>query len=247
MKLLIPVFLFLVTFHLSSQEVINPEIEKYQKSKWSVGVNYSQNYCYRFYLTDKETLKDIIEIYDGYQLPDFGYNTGINVLYKLTEKLSFESGIKLHVNGERTKYSDSLRWPEGGTDPKYENLLRTKFHLRDQFFEVPLKVNYYFKRSKVSFFGSGGIIPTYIFCNKSTTYLYFTDRTEIRKSKSYWRGGNNISLTLSLSAGMDIDLFNDFILRIEPSFRSVIFPLNDFDIKRYDYSGGLNLGFFYNL
>lgn len=247
MKLLIPAFLIFIAFHLSSQDVINPEIEKYQKSKWSVGMNYSQNYCYRFYLTDQEVLQDLIDIYNDYQLPDFGYNTGVTVLYRINEKLSFESGLKLHIHGEKTKYIDDFRWPEEGTDPNYENLHRIKYHKRDQFFEIPLKVNYYFKKSNISFFGSGGIIPTYIFRDISTTYYYFSDRTETRKSSSYWRGGYKISLALSLSAGMDIALFNDFILRIEPNVRSVIFPLNDYDIKRYDYSGGLNLGFFYNL
>src|SRR4051812_48865989 len=75
-----------------------------KSKKISIGVMYSPDYCYRTLKPDaSEISKAIVETRDNFEIPKFGFTTGLSFIYQLNKKLSLETGLQFSDKGEKTK------------------------------------------------------------------------------------------------------------------------------------------------
>lgn len=252
MKLFLSAIFILIYIHLFSQDLACPKFKNSINSKWAIGANFSENYCSRFLYSTDDNGDLVINNRNKIEIPDFGYNTGFVLLYSFNNRIKFESGIQFNAIGDKTKKKiiDSFTWPDNIPDPKYADMQAIRFNHQYQYFEIPMKIDFLFnkaKRGKFDFFGSFGFIPMFYYQSISKGYYYFSDRTEIKSNVFQYDFFNIFSLSVYLSAGMDYNFLNRFVLRIEPNFRSQIISISNAPVWGYYYSGGLNLGLLYKL
>lgn len=214
--------------------------------KFFIGVNFSPDYCYRYITKNDNSIANdqwtrIKNLEDSIYKPTFGYTTGLNLVYRIKQRLSVETGIQYSRKGYKTipiltVYDFNLN-PEKATNYIY-------FHYLD----IPLKANLSFLKSKLQIVTSFGTVLNYLLQVSSRTVpetptASFQTQTHISKY-SY----NKINLSPTVSAGLKYNINDKINLRAEPTFS---YGLLNTDSKSYAFTHlwttGLNLSFNYGL
>lgn len=248
MRLLI----FILIFSTSSLFAGQPDSLK--TKKWALGLTYSPDFCYRtaFNKNNQSTYSNIVE------KPKYGYTAGLNILYRLMDKIGVEFGILYSTKGQKIN-TESYTWinPDDLQDPTVPNYnssaavigtnRKTKYTY--QYLEIPVKINAYLvSHKKLKIFPSLGCSIN-IFTGKKTesTFDYNDGRTEKEKS-SYYNSKNIPSAEFAVLVGVGVtyDISDKLFVKFEPSYRSFIRPLVDYPLSGTFYSIGANTGLYFN-
>lgn len=214
--------------------------------KFSVGLNFSPDYCYRTLKTDISYLLFEPEYRDNQEYPKFGYTAGVNGNYILNKKISFESGFYFSDKGETIKlYGTQLigtpRDPNGFQN--YFITINNKYYYLD----IPFKVNIYLATKNTKFYISGGLSTNILLAHFYTMKSQIENNQQKTSTKKIEKEFYPINFAVTGGFGFSYDLNERYILRFEPVFRHSLTSIINDPVKHYLYSAGLNLGLSYKL
>jgi hypothetical protein len=244
MKLSVIPLIFFVFLSFSAKS----QTEEPKPKKFSFGVNFSPDYSYRSLHSNNPDYDFAMNQLNDWEVPAFGFTTGLSVRYLANRKFEFESGIQFSdktYNFDVNK--DDYEIPDNGPyqpdDPAIPERAITSYHY--YYLGVPIKLNYYFLQKRIRMYVSAGVSTDFLLDDKSKSFMKFSDGTEIQENFENDYDYNKISLTGLAGFGAEVNLFQRFGIRVEPVFRYTFTPLLDELMKVNLYSAGLNVIIFY--
>lgn len=239
MKLSVIPFIFFVLLSFS----VKSQTQEPKPKKFSFGVNFSPDYSYRSLHSNNPDNDFVMNQLNDWEVPAFGFTTGLSVRYLANEKFEFESGLQFSdktYNFDVSKDDWDLPVHE---DPAIPDRSVTRNHF--YYLGVPVKLNYYFLQKRIRMYVSAGISADFFLDDKSKSFMKFSDGSEIHENYENDYDYNKISLTGLAGFGAETKLSQRFGIRVEPVFRYSFTPLVAAPMKGYLYSAGLNLVLFY--
>ena len=244
MKLSVIPFIFFVLLSFS----VKSQTQEPKPKKFSFGVNFSPDYSYRSLHSNNPDHDFAINQLNDWEVPAFGFTTGLSVRYLANEKFEFESGIQFsdktyNFDVNKDDYvspNDGLNQPD---DPAIPDRSVTRNHF--YYLGVPIKLNYYFIQKRIRMYLSAGVSTDFFLDDKSKSFMKFSDGTEIRETFENDYDYNKISLTGLAGFGAETKFSQRFGIRVEPVFRYSFTPLVAAPMKGYLYSAGLNFVLYY--
>ncbi len=244
MKFSVIPFIFFVFLSFSAKS----QTEEPKPKKFSFGVNFSPDYSYRSLHSNNPDYDFVSNQLDDWEVPAFGFTTGLSVRYLANEKFEFESGLQFSdktynfdVNKDDYEIPDNS--PYQPNDPAIPDRSITKNHF--YYLSVPIKLNYYLLQKRIRMYVSAGVSTDFLLDDKSKSFMKFSDGTEIHENFENDYDYNKISLTGLAGFGAETKLSQHFGIRVEPVFRYTFTPLLNELMKINLYSAGLNVIFFY--
>ena len=159
-----------------------------------------------------------------------GYNVGLTVEYKLSDKFSLQSGLiytrkKYKMNGEDYH-------PPKGTWFDYIHLVDVTGNC--EMFDIPLNVRFNAIRKKSSnFFVTAGL-STYLMKEENYSYYYYYNSnptTPTTRDRSYDTDSEYLFSILNISVGYEKKLSKAFSLQVEPFFKQPLTGLGFGEMK----------------
>lgn len=244
MKISVIPFILFVLFSFSGKS----QTEEPKPKRFSFGVNFSPDYSYRSLHSNNSDYDFVSKQLNDWEVPAFGFTTGLSVRYLANEKFEFESGIQFSdktYNFDVNK--DDFVIPDNGIyqpdDPAIPDRSVTRNHF--YYLGVPVKLNYYLLQKRIRMYVSAGVSADFFLDDKSKSFMKFSDGTEIRETFENDYDYNKISLTGLAGFEAETKLTQHFGIRVEPVFRYSFTPLLNELMKVNLYSAGLNLELFY--
>jgi hypothetical protein len=238
MKLLLTL-LTLIPLTLFCQNPATPK-----KVEFSIGLTFSPDYCYRTLKTDGSIAiyKWAAESRDTFEIPKFGYTTGLNFAVKFNKRFSLETGLLFSDKGEKTKRLSDLH----AIKPDSTMPTAVSFIYRYIYLDIPFKVNYYILTKRTKLYVMAGISPNILLTQQTASVIEFNDGRK-ETNRSHESGYLLVDLTVIAGLGFSYDLSDKLSFRLEPTYRRSITPINDGGIRSYLYSIGLTTGLYYKL
>jgi hypothetical protein len=179
-----------------------------------------------------------------------GYKIGIPILYYIKPKLAFNSGVFLK---KRVFETDKSQFVDDRTGFVIADTIEW-YSAQSNFIDVPVGINYYFFKRKVSMFGSTSIINSIKLHNK---YIHYVSENGTIKKETVSNNTTYLSYMLGISQGIGIDVdFGRFKVRVNPELNVFTTPFskNRYTLakiattdKYYYTDFNLNLGIYYSL
>ncbi len=239
MRLLI----FIIVFSYTCLFAGTPDSLK--TKKWAIGISCSPDYCNRVpYIKDGEvpTTNTIVK-------GKIGFTTGVNLLYRLMDKIGIEFGLLYSTKGQKTNTA-SVSWQTAGSSNSsstYVTVPEKTTTYAYKYLEIPLKVNVSLINKRFKVFPSIGCSAN-IFMGKSTrTSLKYDEGWENETSTAY--DSKNIpssEFALLLGIGLSYDINKKIFVKLEPSYRTFVRPIVDGPVSGTLYSIGANAGVYFN-
>jgi opacity protein-like surface antigen len=214
--------------------------------KWSIGLIYSPDFCFRQKYTSRMSLYN-----NETEKPKAGMTAGISFLYLLMDRIGIETGLLYSTKGEKvySSSSSSGNWvtPDGTT--VVVKPTENKSSYTYQYLEVPLKINWYAINNKLKLFPSLGVSAN-VFIGKKTVSEYRIEDGGPEKSTSKKYDSRNIpavDMALLVGVGLSYDVNKNIFVQAEPAYRQFVRPLVDSPISGRFYSFGLNAGVYFRI
>ena len=175
------------------------------------------------------------------EIAKFGYSTGFNLVYRIKNNFTIESGILFSDKGEKTKKYSLENSPSG-------NLPISNMDIHHYIYlDIPFKANYYVLTGKLKLFITAGVSANIFLTQKNTSVLGYSDRATEKQTSKINSGLSKINFSFIAGIGIDCPITKKINFKIQPVYRRSINSIIDAPIKSYLYSAGLNLGVFYKL
>jgi Outer membrane protein beta-barrel domain len=207
----------------------------------SIGLSYEEDICYR-QLNYSSTNKIAEAIRNNDETSKFGFTTGINFRYKLSNRITLELAVLYTNIGAKTKIKE-LEWATVSNE--LPNKSKTVFAFKT--LAAPLKINYKITIGKLNTYITTGLSLNYLINRKTTVTSYFADRGSAKTSDNLRLGFENFTFSLIAGFGIDYPLSKRITLNVEPIFRQGVSSVNtEKSAKEYLYTAGINTRAFYN-
>lgn len=227
----------MTTFHFKTIQILSfcfgfsfSTFAQDSENKWSIGMNFSPDLCYRFVSKEKKMLSEFKN--DDTRI---GFHCGIGAIYTLNDQFSIQADLGYSSLG----FSDKSSVYEANT-VEYWNSKRYYYFNN---IEIPLGFTYSFGRGKLK----GNLTPlTSVKMNlQYARVLNVTptlgDQFEVMEVLA---NGFYLNILVGARAGISYQLTNKVILKVLPEYKIGI--RKDFHGARL-WSLGLNVGCYYNL
>lgn len=210
------------------------------KSRFSVGINFSPNYCYRTLKYDDDD-KTVVEEREEYEIAGYGYNTGLSLQYLFTNRLGAELGIEF---SRQTSSHKDLTIGDGWGGSAGTWYREDRFN----YLEIPINFHYRFIDKKFYVYGFlGGSVNIFV-QNKSKLWAYFNDGSvDVRMSQYSASRPNRYIMALNGGLGLGYKANEKVDLNFKPIFRYSLKSVLDSNVEQYNYSVGCQLGFKINI
>ncbi len=231
-------FLALPSVLFSQDKADSPKPTSAPSGKLQIGLSFSPNVSFRK-LTAEESFRKLKESRDEYEIPTFGFTSGIQFLYSFHPKWSLQVGATFTKAGYQSKYETvRVNQPEPGTP------LKMKYRFEYHYLDLPVKLNYTIGRNNLKFFGSAGFCTHYFLNENYISTVVYADRTteSIQPTTDTYR---KLYGSILVSAGVDWQLHPQFNVRLEPIFRYGVNSINETPVRGYLWSAGLDCSVFY--
>jgi len=203
-----------------------------KKHKILIGASFSPNYCYRTLINNGggSITSSAISFRNSYEIPKYGYSTGINLFYELTSHIEFGAGFSYSNIGFQIDTKD-LTWDNSFSNPAFvppPNLFVTYNYI-----DIPLKVFFSYGNKRIRFISGIGINGNILVNNTSLSSSFIDEY--------------NISPEISL--GIECRLYSRMYLRAEPSFQYEILSTireSDLVLEQHLWSAGVNVSLLYH-
>ena len=225
------IFITIISFGQTSDEISSRE--------FSLGLTFSPDYCYRA-LNSESSGQWIADIRDSTEIPKFGFTTGLSLLFKPWNRISFETGIQFSDKGEKTITIELIPLEPDPALPTTQVRINHHYYYLD----IPIKVNYMVLKRKVKLFVSAGF--------STNIYLYQQSKlsfvgSDVTNTSSGSGDLSRFNVAILIGGGIIYDISKRLIFRLEPIYRRSVTPIADAPIKQYQYSIGANFGLYYKL
>ena len=231
--LLLLSFSIIPSFLIAQETISNTKVIK--EKGFSLGIHFSPDLCNGRLkgLDDREITSFWLNDINKYKKVKFGFRIGINTCYRLSKSFSIETGLQYSNEGFRSTGSDIVYGDM--IDPRYGFIYTSQsaklsipspdYH----YLNIPLQANYYFGKNK-SFLVGFGVITGFLL------------KTSIQSDNF-----NPISLSPTLSFGIEPQITEKMFLRFEPQFRYALTSVIDEAVIAYLWSIGLKISYYYKL
>ena len=202
----------------------------------SLGIHFSPDFCNGRLkgFDDREITSFFLNDINKYKKLKFGFRVGISTCYRFSKSFSIETGLQYSNEGFRSTGSDLVYGDM--IDPRYGFIYTSQpvnlstptpdYH----YLNIPLQANYYFGKNKTLLVGFG----------VTTGFLL---KTSIQSDNF-----NPISLSPTLSFGIEPQINDKMYLRFEPQFRYALTSVMDEAlITAYLWSIGVKISYYYKL
>ena len=218
-----------------------------KNNHFSIGVNFSPDYCYRTLTKNNKSLShdqwtNAKRIQDSIDRPKFGYTIGINLRLQLHKKVSIETGFQYSEKGYKTIPISTFYDP----NPPFSIVIATN-NINYDYFDLPLKVNFSFLEKRIQIATSAGLIFNVL---RQVSVKINPEPPSTFKTKTIidHYDYNKLNISALASVGLKFKLNKRMDLQLEPNFR---YGLLNTDSKSFQtnhlWSAGLNLGYYIGL
>ncbi len=210
--------------------------------RFSIGLSYSPDYCYRFLASPNSLFKGVVEVRNKLGIPTFGYTTGVNFAYRFNRRFTLEFGAMFSKHGENMNFMDLIYSAPNPNDP-----IKAKVYYRYYYIGIPIKVDFDILTKRAKLYATAGISPNIFIMDKTITFYEYSDGTITEKSRIKDFAFSSLNLAAIAGIGFSYDFTKHFYIRVEPTFRCSIISINQEPVKDYLYSVGLNTGLYFKL
>jgi len=236
MRNLIGMILFLSSLVGFGQELVEKE------NRISIGVNFSPNYSFRT-LKYSDELNFSFESRDDFEEASFGFNTGVQIMYKLKSKLELESGAQF--SRQTHKF---VNVPIIGGENHSEYMGTADSQNQYHYLEIPLKMNYRFIDRKFFVHATLGMSVNIFIDSRTKNWFEYNDgSSEVVFGEPAIFNENKIIFATMGGIMAGYNLNEKWSLRIEPLFRYSLTPIANAPIEQFNYSIGGQIGLVMNL
>jgi hypothetical protein len=216
--------------------------DKNPVQKILIGFSFSPDYSFRKLKNgDGNSSTDlVIKSRNEMEIAKFGYTTGLNVCFKFSQSVGFETGIQFSSKGYKTKDQDLVFFPPDASLPTKQQTIYAY-----QYIGLPLKARFSFGKNKVRFISGIGVAANFLLNVKQTFKYEYADGKTEKKSQSSKSGFRSVDISPFVSIGVDYKLNDQFLLFAEPAFRYGLIKTKDAPVTEKLWSAGLNIGFYY--
>ena len=234
--------LFILLTTLASLTVFGQDAKPTQKIL--IGFNFSPDYNFRTLKNnDGSTSSDyVIKSRNNIEVAKFGFTTGVNACFNVSQLVAFETGIQYTNKGYKTKNRDLTYMPPNTSLPT-----KAKIFYAYQYIGIPLKAKFFFGKSKVRFVSSIGFMTNFLLNVKQTIHYEYSNGKTEKKSQSSKSGFKKIDISPIISVGIYYKLNNKIDLYAEPTCRYGVVKTKDAPVTENLWNAGLNFGFYYAL
>ena len=212
-----------------------------RSNKFQVGVNFSLDNSNRILKNGNgDEVNDIlINLYNENDKFKIGYTAGLNFCYNFNRTIAIETGIYYSNKGYQSIIElNYINQP----DPISLKKMRSVYNYN--YVDVPLKANFTFGKKKLRFTTSTGLVLNRFLTSKTVIYREFADSKENFKTKeTSEKLFNPITISATVSAGIDWKLSSKTNLKIEPTFRYGLKGINNDPIVMYLWNYGINVNY----
>lgn len=233
-------FVFITTF--ISLSVLGQD--KNPTQKILIGFNFSPDYGSRTLKNNDGSSSSnlVIKSRNDIEVAKFGFTTGLNVCFNLSQLVGLETGIQFSNKGFKTKNQDLVYFPPNPSLPT-----KAKTNYTYEYIGIPLKAKFSFGKDKIQFLSSIGFMTNFLLNVKQTNiYEYSNGKTEKKKQTSA-SGFKKVDISPMVSVGIVYKLNNKIHLLAEPTFRYGVLKTKEAPVTENLWSAGLNFGFYYAL
>jgi Outer membrane protein beta-barrel domain len=211
----------------------------------SIGISFSPDYCYRF-LNSRGLNSWVADSRDTSEIPKFGYTVGVNVAWRINNRICIEAGLLYSDQSYQTKNCTLFDLNTSGKpDTLFPAISKSTYHYI--YLDIPVKVNYYLLIKRAKLYITGGISLNIFLAQKSTLKIDFKDDQTKTYNSTITSGLTKINLAAIAGFGFSYDVTKRIYFKIEPVFRCSITPIVQAPLREYLYSIGLNTGLYYRL
>jgi hypothetical protein len=218
------------------------ERDSIKSDRFQLGGIYSPEVGYRTLKTDREH-SWLKEGQDNMDVPKFGYSAGIHFGCKLYTKLSLEVQALYSDKGSRTK--ESVIENKAAVDYLEKIAYKGSVISNYRYLDFPVKLNYFLCTGKVKLFVTAGVSIN-AFLNKQTlSFIQYQDGSNKTFNSTSTTEANKINVAALLGFGLNYNLSDHYIFRLEPVFKHSLTPLANTPVKTYLYTAGIQMGIQY--
>lgn len=219
--------------------------------KLLIGVTVSPDICFRTLKnTDGSSTSDwIIDLRNDSESPKFSYSSGLSLCYHLTSHWAFETGLQYSNKGFKYVNSNPTFVDPYGYPDTTEGPAPTRITFIDNFnyLDIPLRTIFSIGNKKVRFISSIGITTNILISPTITSIIKYDDEHTDHQTQKAGHVYKSINLSPTASIGIDWQLFDNFNVCIEPTFRYGLLKIINTSITAYLWSGGVNFTCYYRL
>ncbi len=250
-------FLLIIEFNSFAQDTLIAN-EKTRFHKWSVGIYVSPDYCDRTLVNNFTSpyAGMIIELRNKSEQFKIAYSAGVSLGYKFNRRTGIEFGFSYSDMGYSTKeieltFGDMIDPRFGftystsgtGTSSDYASI---KIYYNHIYLILPVRLVYQFGDKKSKFIVGIGLATGYLL--KSTSRIVFDSGESMTISRDDLQNEkyNKYNIFPELSFGIERQLSQNIVLRVQPVLRYGLLQIIDAPISAHLWGGGLNVGCYYN-
>jgi hypothetical protein len=190
-------------------------------------------------ITRENTGMPAIKNYQSnYDIPKFSVTVGLEGMYQINQHLALTLGVQYSGKGGKTTEI------EYGSSPVASDPVSMYYVYDYRYIDVPLRLDVYFTRGKVSPFITAGVSTNFFINQRTNVFGIDENNGDVEFSSSSTSGFSAVTPQLQVGAGIDIALKHSRI-RIFPIYR---FALTDTKLgETYAYSTATVNGKLYSI
>ncbi len=236
-------FSVIVSFNTFSQ--VDSEGEKIpDPHRFYLGIMASPEIADTYATTNDPAQEWFIEFVNAFYSPKLSYTAGLDFLFLLNQRITFQSGLHYSNKGSRTKKMYLTDMNGVPHDPEAITVM-TNYH----YLELPAKINYNIHFDKFSYYLSGGIVTGFLAGVNTRNKLFYQNGDIVKNQINEMDdSANRINLSVALGTGLDLFINSKMTLRIEPSFRMSLLKLSSGAFaKDYLWNSGVNFSYVFGI
>ena len=196
------------------------------RSNLSIGFSFAPEYAYRTTKTTDVVGKSLLPASED-ETAKFGFTAGLSLDYRITNWLSFETGMLFSNKGYALNKNEIKSY--------------SIYYL-----EVPLMSKFYFAEWQgIRYYASGGVVPAFYLSSKIKSANKDLNNTSIYPAGS--TKFNKLNFAGALGLGAQYEFNTHLFLNVEAAYKHAFSPMDDLALQRKLYSFGLDFTLYYRL
>jgi len=233
------------------------------ESKYSIGVNFSPDFCYRNLVNNendpvnKEVVNTLMMNRDNNEFAKIGYTCGALIKYKSNKKWAWESGIQISNLGYSSRLSTIIfpnqidptkGFVKPTPDPNGKHMDKMKWVYSHNYITIPIRIYFNHGYRKLKFVTSAGVSGAMLLNSTIRNITKYTDGSKERgKSHKQKEEYNKFNLFLMVSAGASYQIRNNIHLVLESKVNYGTLKIINTPLTVYLWNTGLSASCYYTL
>lgn len=234
-----------------------------QDSKFSYGINYSQDLCYRRLVnnendpTNSVAVDDLIENRNKYEFLKLGYTFGALIRYNSNKKWAWESGLQIlslgYASSASMTVSPNQVDPTKGfvkptPDSNGKPISKFKWVYTHNYLSVPIRICYSQGFRKLRFVSSAGVSAGFLLCSTFRTHTKYVDGSKDKgKATKQNEKYNTLNVFLNLGIGASYQIKENIHIHLESKINYGALKINNYPLTAYLWNSGLAASLYFTL